>query len=155
MSPYDRKLQREYTLPAAVARVWNVWTTDEGVRNFFSQNSLIGTEPGDPYEIYFMMDAPPGLRGSERCKILRKEPLKCFTFSWNAPPHLDQVRNQQTVVELRFESLNEDSTRLTLIHTGWGEGEQWDQAYSYFENAWFNIVLPRLEKYLSDQDPWS
>lgn len=154
-SVYDRKLQREYTLPAAVSRVWNLWTTTQGIQSFFSKNCRIGNEPGDPFEIYFLMDAPAGSRGSERCTILRKEPLTRFAFSWNAPPHLDHVRNQQTVVEIQFEALSDERSKLTFIHTGWGESKQWDEAYAYFENAWFNVVIPRLQKYLSDRDPWS
>lgn len=34
---------------------------------------------------------------------------------------------------------------VTLIHTGWGEGGEWDDAFTYFERAWGDIVLHRLQ----------
>ena len=35
---------------------------------------------------------------------------------------------------------------VTLTHDGWGVGEEWDQAFDYFTNAWRDIVLPRLKR---------
>ncbi|MBC2607696.1 SRPBCC family protein [Pelagicoccus albus] len=151
----ERRLYKEYEIHAAVSDVWIAWTTEDGVRSFFSETCHIGESPGDPYEIYFNMDVAEGLRGSEGCKILRKEPHRRFAFTWNAPPHLEQVRNQYTVVEIRFSPLDNEKTKMTFVHEGWGEGEQWDQAYSYFERAWFELVIPKLEKFAKGEDPWS
>lgn len=30
------------------------------------------------------------------------------------------------------------------MHDGFGEGEEWDEVRAYFENAWGEVVLPRL-----------
>ncbi len=154
MNPYDRELRQEFQFNAPLNKVWNCWTTEEGVQNFLCNNCTIGNAPGDPYEVYFATNLPKGKQGSENCTILATEPMKRFTFTWNAPPTLPNVRNQHTVVELRFKELDDSTTRLTLIHRGWGEGPEWDQAYTYFQRAWFEIVIPRLKKYLSGEDPW-
>lgn len=153
-SSYDRQLKREYVFTAPVSKIWKAWTTEEGIHSFFSKHCKIGSGPDEPYEIYFDMSAAPGSRGAEGCRILRKEPETRFTFTWNAPPHLPEVRHQRTVVEIRLQRVDELSTKLEFIHSGWGIGDQWDQAYHYFENAWFNIVIPRLEKAISGQNPW-
>jgi hypothetical protein len=29
---------------------------------------------------------------------------------------------------------------VTLHHTGWGDGGQWDQTYAYFDRAWGNVL---------------
>jgi len=105
----------------------------------------VGDAPGDPFEIYFLLDAPEGSRGSEGCTILCKEPMKRFSFTWNAPPHLPHVRPQHTIVELRFSEEGDSGSKLCFVHSGWGEGEEWDQAYQYFENAWFSRVIPNLK----------
>jgi hypothetical protein len=67
-----------------------------------------------------------------------------LAFTWNAPPHLSEVRGQLTHVLIRLQPLGERRTRVTLVHSGWGEGGQWDEAFQYFERAWAHIVLPRL-----------
>jgi hypothetical protein len=47
-------------------------------------------------------------------------------------------------VLIRLQQCGEDRTRITLTHSGWGEGGQWDDAFEYFERAWGHTVLSRL-----------
>ncbi len=42
-------------------------------------------------------------------------------------------------------AVDDKTTRVTLHHTGWGDGGQWDQAYAYFDRAWGG-VLGNLKK---------
>jgi hypothetical protein len=77
-------------------------------------------------------------------RVLAVQPKKMFSFTWNAPPTLPDVRGQRTHVILRFYEAEPNATRVTLHHDGWGQGEQWDKAFDYFEVAWTKIVLPRL-----------
>jgi len=55
-----------------------------------------------------------------------------------------------------FKELEREKTRVTLIESGWGEGEEWDKAFAYFSSAWPDIVLARL-KYRFEAGPldWS
>ena len=38
---------------------------------------------------------------------------------------------------------------VSLHHTGWGDGGEWDKAYAYFDRAWGN-VLANLQKRFAD-----
>jgi hypothetical protein len=67
-----------------------------------------------------------------------------LAFTWNAPPHLPEVREQLTHVQVWLDKVEGGQTRATLLHRGWGEGGEWDQAYEYFTRAWGKVVLPRL-----------
>jgi len=84
--------------------------------------------------------------------ILAIQPQKMLSFTWNAPPHLPNVRQQRTSVVVRFKELGKQRTQVTLIESGWGEGEEWDKAFTYFSNAWQNIVF-RLMKYRFEVGP--
>jgi hypothetical protein len=66
-----------------------------------------------------------------------------LSFSWNFPPELAEVRNQYTLVVLRFSEAT-NGTLLRFSQTGWGVGGQWDEGFAYFADAWGNWVLPRL-----------
>ena len=93
----------------------------------------------------FDLDAEPGKQGGEGMMVLAIQPQRMLGFTWNAPPHLPNVRNQMTHVIIRLHPLSPDQTKVTLRHDGWGEGGEWDSAYEYFEKAWKKIVLPRLK----------
>ncbi|MET0918892.1 MAG: SRPBCC domain-containing protein, partial [Burkholderiales bacterium] len=94
---------------------------------------------------------PPGSKGADDMRFMALQPKKMLSFDWNAPSHLPAARAQRTFVVLRFEPVNDKQTRVTLHHTGWGDGGEWDQAYAYFDRAWVG-VLNNLEKRF-DQGP--
>jgi len=137
---------------AGLDQVWAAWTTEEGVRTFFAPDARIRLEVGGPYELYFDLQAEPGSRGAEGVQILALQPKTMLAFTWNAPPHLDQVRGQWTHVVVRLRRLEANRTEVTLFHDGWGKGGQWEQAFDYFQRAWKQVVLPRL-RYRFDVGP--
>jgi len=142
----DRVIQGEVTLDAPVGEVWAAWTTPRGIRSFLAPDCNIELRVDGPFEMFFLPDGEPGKRGGEGVRFLAIQPEKMLSFTWNAPPHLPEARNQWTHVVLRFHEAEGGRTRLTLRHDGWGEGGQWDEAFSYFERAWLEIVLPNLAK---------
>lgn len=125
---------------APVSEAWRVWTTDEGIRSFFAPGSNIELTPGGPYEVYFLPDAEPGTRGSEGTHVLGYQDQRMLTVTWALPPYMPEVRPHLTPLTLYFEPLDEDTTRLTVHHSGWGTGEKWDEARAYFVATWPKIL---------------
>jgi hypothetical protein len=83
------------------------------------------------------------------------QPKKMISFDWNAPPHLAEARAQRSFVIVRFEALGEKRTRVTLHHTGWGDGGQWDAAYTYFDRAWGNVLGNLKKRFDSGPIDWT
>jgi uncharacterized protein YndB with AHSA1/START domain len=138
-------LVKEILVPAALDEVWSAWTTTEGVKTFFSSEAKVELAVGGPYEIYFLLDAPHGSKGSEGCQVLSYLPTQMLSFSWNAPPEFGELRGQHTMVVLRFEEVESGKVKVVLWHHGWGRGEEWDKLYDYFDKAW-SYVLGNLKK---------
>jgi uncharacterized protein YndB with AHSA1/START domain len=141
----DWMLTKEIVVPAALDEVWKSWTTTEGVRTFFSGAAEVELAPGGKYEIYFVLSAPPGQRGSEGCRVLSFLPKKMLSFEWNAPPQFEQLREVHTQVVVMFEEEEAHQVKVTLSHHGWGEGGRWRELYEYFDRAWA-YVLDNLKK---------
>lgn len=141
----ERVVCSEVVVNGSVAEVWTAWTTPAGVRSFFSSAGNVELRVKGPYEIFFNLEAEPGLQGGEGMIILAYQPQRMLSFTWNAPPSLPDVRNQLTHVIVRLNPVSDTQTRVTLTHDGWGEGGQWDQAFDYFSRAWSQVVLPRLK----------
>lgn len=139
----NRSIVKEVVIPAGIDDVWNAWTTKLGLESFFAPECHIELKLYGRYEILFFPDAKPGKRGAENNKILAVEPNKMFSFTWDAPGNLEEVRKQRTSVVLKFKKIGIDKTRIFMCHTGWGDGEEWDKAFDYFSDAW-EVVLKRL-----------
>lgn len=153
----ERAINEKITVKANVADVWQAWTTTAGVKTFFAPDAKIEARVDGAYELYMLPDAPPGGRGSDDMRILALQENKMLSFTWNAPPSIPEVRRQRTFVVVRLNPRGEQLTEVTLHHTGWGEGAEWNKAYDYFAKAWPG-VLKNLKKRFDDGpidwSPW-
>lgn len=143
--PGARALRLRVDVPAPIATVHATWTSEAGVTTFFAPAAHVEPHPLGAYELFFAPDAPPGQRGAEGNLLLALQEPTLVSFTWDAPPHLPEVRRQRTSVSVRLEALDGATTRVWFEQTGWGQGGQWDEAYRYFEAAWPS-VLARLQR---------
>lgn len=141
----ERALEKEVVVKATPEQVWQAWTTREGVIGFMAPEARVEARVGGPFEIHFDPGAAPGLKGADDMRFMALQPPKMLSFDWNAPPSLPEARQQRTFVVVRIEPVADGQTRVTLTHTGWGDGGEWDKAYAYFDRAWGN-VLGNLKK---------
>jgi len=107
---------------------------------------------GGPFEILFDSTAPAGSQGSEGCVVLGFEPEKLLSFSWNAPPKFPNVRKLRTRVDLHFTPVDASHTKVTLVSTGWGEGEEWEKVYEYFTVAWGYVMGALKERFTAKEE---
>ena len=153
----ERAIDKQVEIAASLDQAWAAWTTREGVTSFFAPDAMIELRVGGAYAIYMDPLAAPGLKGADEMRVMAVQPKKMISFDWNAPPHLAEARKQRTFVIVRLEPLGEKSTRVTLHHTGWGDGGEWDATYAYFDKAW-GFVLANLKKRFDtgplDWGPW-
>lgn len=91
----DKRLIFEFTINAPVEEVYNAWTTTEGIKTFFAPDGLIENKLFGKFHIYFFPDAPEGQRGSESNIVLSSEENKMLSFTWDFPPSLMDLRQNQ------------------------------------------------------------
>jgi uncharacterized protein YndB with AHSA1/START domain len=153
----ERSIDKQVEVAASVDEVWEAWTTRDGIKSFFAPDANIDPRVGGAFQIYMDPLAEPGLKGADEMRFMALQPKKMISFDWNAPPHLAQARKQRTFVVVRFEPVSDKLTRVTLHHTGWGDGGEWDKTFDYFERAW-PYVLGNLKKRFDGQPqdwaPW-
>ncbi len=153
----ERAIDKAVVVKAGLDEAWAAWTTREGIVSFFAPDARIEPRVGGAFSIHFDPGAAPGLKGADDMRYLALQPKKMLSFDWNAPPSLPEARAQRTFVVLRFAPVDAQTTRVTLHHTGWGDGGEWDRAYTYFDRAW-GAVFANLEKRFEtgpiDWSPW-
>lgn len=99
------RIVKSRRVPCTIETAWRKWTTHEGLLSFFGRDNRIELTPGGPFEIYFLMDNSPGLRGSEGCKVLSYLPQEMFSFTWNAPPQFPEDAAWELVMEALLDSV--------------------------------------------------
>jgi uncharacterized protein YndB with AHSA1/START domain/uncharacterized protein YciI len=149
-NPTDRLIRYEVHVAAPLEEVWKAWTTVEGVKRFFASDAKIEMKIGGAYEIYFGPEEKQGLRGSEGCEVLSFLPMEMLSFSWNAPPDYPEIRPWRTRVILNFRRLQDGRIRVNLAHYGFGEGEEWDAVWNYFNIAWSHVMDQFLRRFAGD-----
>jgi uncharacterized protein YndB with AHSA1/START domain len=145
----ERAIDKEVVVDASVDQVWEAWTTRAGIVGFFAPDAEIDARVDGAFHIFIDPYGESGMKGADAMRYLAIQPKTMLSFDWNAPPSLPQVRQQRTVVILRFEPVG-NQTRVTLHQVGWGnsdgaDGKQWDATYNYFNKAW-DTVLGNLKK---------
>jgi uncharacterized protein YndB with AHSA1/START domain len=142
---FPKAINADINLKAPVDKVFDAWTTKEGIISFFAPDANIRLEVMGTYEMIFIPDNPVGSRGGEGNVILSYQKDKMLSFTWNAPPELKEVRNERTHVFLNFIPVSNSETRLLFHQDGWGDSGEWQKAFEYFKHAWKNVVLKRLQ----------
>lgn len=130
---------------APIDSVWSRWSTEKGLRKFFAPACKFEPKVLSLFEVHFAPGAPEGQRGAENNRILAIQDKQMISFTWDAPPQWPEIRKHRTVVAVRFYKTKDSETLVTLTHTGWGLGPEWNAAYDYFSNAWAGFVLPNLK----------
>ena len=140
----ERAIDTDVLIDASVDRVWEAWTTRAGIIGFFAPDAEIDARVDGAFHIFIDPYGAPGEKGADTMRYLALQPKTMLSFTWNAPPSLAQVRQQRTVVILRFEPRGKQ-TRLTLHQVGWGagdgvDGQEWDATFKYFDRAWDKVL---------------
>ena len=151
----ERAIEKTIVVPATLDQAWEAWTTREGIISFFAPDAKIEPKVGGAFHIYINPLAEPGMKGADEMRLMAVQPKKMISFDWNAPPHLPNVRQQRTFVVVRFAPVGDKETQVTLHHTGWGDGEEWDKAYAYFDRAWGNVLANLKKRFESGPQDWT
>ncbi len=144
----ERAISKEAIVDAPIAEVWKRWTTRAGIESFFAPEAEIDARVGGAFHIHIDPLAKPGNKGADDMRFMALQEPTMLSFDWNAPPSTPEVRKQRTFVIVRLASVDSNKTRVSLHHTGWGDGGEWDKAFAYFDSAW-NGVLANLQQSFS------
>lgn len=135
-----RSLVKVVDIDTDPATAWSDWASSERLTAWWTAPATnIELRIGGPFEILFSLDADPGTRGSEGCRILSYVPGEMLSFTWNAPPHLP-LRAANTWVVITFTENEEGGTTIRFVHTGFLEGADWDDYMAYFHDAWDHVL---------------
>ena len=138
-------IRKETITTAILQDAWKAWTTIEGVTSFLVPKASIEPVVGGRYELFSSLKSPKGFQGTEGCKILALEAQKHLAFELIAPPQFPNVRRLHTRVDITFGEVAKGGVlKLDLVHSGFLEGEEWDEFFDFSNWNW-DLVLGRFQ----------
>jgi len=151
----ERAIDKDIVVAAPIQAVWQSWTTKAGIESFFAPEAEIEPRVGGAFHIHINPFGEPGMKGADDMRFMALQAPTMLSFDWNAPPSLPEIRKQRTFVVVRLADVDGKSTRVSLHHTGWGDGAEWDKAYAYFDRAWGNVLTNLKKRHDSGPVDWT
>lgn len=99
--------------------------------------AIVEQAVGGKYELYWMPDDPEN-NSTIGCRITAYVPGQLLAFQWRSPvqfKHFANGADPLTHVTVAFIPENRGTT-VHLLHTGWRNTPQWEQARLWQEHAW-------------------
>jgi uncharacterized protein YndB with AHSA1/START domain len=126
----SRSIEKELFVKATPERVFQALTEKEAIESWFMKTAEVDLRPGGAIRFYWGPDV------FNVGKILILEPPHRLSYTWEA------LSPSVTTVNFELTAEN-DGTHLHLIHTGIGEGKDWDDYYTSRSGGW-NVHLKNL-----------
>lgn len=138
-----RTLQHSGVIAAPVDELWTALTTPDGIKKSWSvAQADVDFRLGGIIRTHYKADGVLGDGGTIIHTILAYEPgrmlaLKTTKAPDTAPEPVKLICREGWVV-IRFEPVSPTRTRYTETMMGFGQGEDFDKAYAFFDkgNAW-------------------
>ena len=130
-------LRIEISVEAPMDLVWWAWTETERITEWFAPAANIVPVEGGAYEFFFD-PADHTHMSTIGCVITAIEATERLGFIWKGPDRFAQLMNAPvpaTSVEVTFKK-EKGGTRVQVEHSGWGDGDDWNEAREWHSKAW-------------------
>ncbi|GGA60202.1 SRPBCC family protein [Ornithinibacillus halotolerans] len=138
----NKAITKEVTINAPLDLVWYAWTISERVSEWFAPEAVVDLREGGAYELYFIPGNSTSMN-TKGCKITKLISKKELHFTWKGPDQFEELMNNDnelTTVCVNLQSINENSTKVTLKHIGFKDKEEWVEAFEWHQMAWSGVL---------------
>jgi uncharacterized protein YndB with AHSA1/START domain len=119
-----RTVEKELFIAAAPERVYQAFTSKQDLESWFVTNADVQAEVGGVFNLRW--------QGDEKVdgQYVELEPHRRITFTWDERPKYGITT---CTIKLIPEA---DGTLVRLTHTGFGDGDNWDELYNGINSGW-------------------
>lgn len=124
-----------------------MFTVNKNLENWLTTLAEVEPKIGGKYELFWNPEDKEN-DSTIGCKILAFQTNKFLSFEWKGPKQFKHFMNTVrplTNVTIFFIPSNE-GTDVHILHTGWRDTTEWEEAGLWFDKAW-EMALLELQKY--------
>ena len=144
-------LRRE--LSCSVDQTFSLFTCKKHLESWLTSEADVEPKVGGKYEL-FWNPQDKHYDSTKDCKITAIEPDQFLSFEWKGPKQYHDFMNTAdplTHVVVFFIPGDRQLTIVHLIHTGWQDTPEWEEARLWFEKSWKG-AFDALERYAQKSD---
>jgi uncharacterized protein YndB with AHSA1/START domain len=134
----NRIIHHSVKLDCDSRRAFEMFTDNRLLETWLAQAADVEPRPGGRYEL-FWDPADRQNDSTQGCKVTAVEPGQFIAFEWKGPrqfKHFMNNANPLTHVVVFFIPEQSGGTNLHLIHSGWRDTPEWEEAREWFERSW-------------------
>ena len=144
----EKALRFEVIVPAPLDDVWTAFTTKAGLETWLWKETRVDFRPGGEWTVLYTPTATGG--GA----IVSIEPKTQVVMRALAPEQFPTVRAERTTAVFSFAAVTPQSTRVTLVQTGWKAGAEWDAAYDYLAQGNAQLLTQLHRRFATGPIVW-
>jgi uncharacterized protein YndB with AHSA1/START domain len=144
----DKIIYYSINLKCDPQEAFEMFTVNKHLQNWLTQVADVKPKVGGKYELFWNSEDKEN-DSTIGCKILALHPNKFLSFEWKGPKQFKHLMNEVrplTNVAVSFIP-HPEGTEVHLLHTGWRDSVEWEEARQFFDKAW-KIALSELQKYM-------
>ena len=133
----ERVLRHEVVVPASLAEVWQTMTTSDGWMTFMAPHVRMELKTGGEFTSNYRVGAKLGDPGTIRNQVLNYVPMEMFSIKVGLTDQFPERPRQAGTLFCVFnlKELGPRSVLVTASMLGWGQGEDWDSVYKFFDRG--------------------
>ncbi len=137
----ERFLRFEIVVNTSIDETWKIIATEEGIKKWMAPVALLDLRMGGMLKTNYNETAKIDEKGTITLGIINYIPSEMITYKITlnelfAEKCRKEDKNLQHIIQLKSLGLNK--TKIISTMAGWGQGKEWDEAYTFFEkgNEW-------------------
>lgn len=148
----DKIIYRSASLKCDTQKAFEMFTLNKHLEKWLTEKADVEPRSGGKYELFWN----PRDRENDStigCKILAVHQNRFLSFEWKGPKQFKHFMNEVrplTNVAAFFIPCQEH-TEVHILHTGWRDTPEWEEARQWFDKAWV-MSLSELQKYIDEQN---
>lgn len=151
----DKIILSNVILNCTIDNAFNYFVCNDLLTKWLTNKADVETKVGGKYELFWVpQDPDPTNNSTYGCKVLAVERPYYLNIEWKGNAEQKEFMNYVrplTNVTILFSRLSKKRTKVSLIHTGWRQDNNWEAARQYFKKAWLS-AFSQLEELVNNEN---
>lgn len=149
----DRVIYLSVLLKCDAKKAFEMFTVNRHLERWLTKLANVEPKVGGKYELFWNPEDKKN-DSTIGCRLLAINPSKFLAFEWKGTKQFKHFMNEVrplTNVAVSFVP-QQEGTEVHLLHTGWRETSEWEEARQWFHRTWAEALL-ELQRYVVGQKP--